>query len=129
MGTSLKGTPKNVGDRLSLAGPLRGGPDGGGRRIAQREHLVERPLVSNQVGLAQLRTSPWEFLGLEVQATANGRVGVIAQTFGIADGDQQQIQGQSGAIASAEVILADQTVVHPTEAGRHLTSPVRTEEV
>ena len=40
-----------------------------------------------------------------------------------------RLQCQSGAIASAEVILADQTVVNPTEAGRHLTSPIRTEEV
>jgi hypothetical protein len=40
-----------------------------------------------------VRTSLFEFLGLEVQATANGRVRVIAQTFGIADRDQEEIQG------------------------------------
>jgi hypothetical protein len=128
MGTSLERTPKKVRHRLSLAGPFRGTRLGGDGGFRQREHLVKRSLVSDEIGLSQPRASVFEFFRLKVEAAANGGIGVVAQAFGVADGNQKEIQGQRTAVAPAQVVMADQPMVNPTEAGGHLAQPVRTEE-
>ena len=56
---------------------------------------------------------------------ADGGVGVVAQAVDIADGDQEQIQGPRARFGAAQVMVADQAVVHPTEAGRDLAQPIR----
>jgi hypothetical protein len=128
LATSLKDATEDLTDRLALAGSFRGRLLAGGRRIGQREHLVKRPLVGDQISLAQLGAGVFEFLGLEVQMAADCRVGVVTESLDIGDDDQEQIEGQGWAVAGLEVMVADQAMVNPAKARRHLAEPVRPDQ-
>jgi hypothetical protein len=120
----LQDATEDLADRLSLTGSFGGKLLGGGRRLGQREHLVKRALVGDQISLAQLGAAVFEFLGLEVEMAADRRVGVVTESLDIGDGDQEQVEGQGSAVAGLEVTVADQTMVNLAEARRHLTEPV-----
>src|SRR5207249_10934199 len=62
---------------------------------------------------------------IHFQMLADGAVGVVAQPLGVGDRDQEQIQSPSTVVGAGKVIVADQPMVNPTEAGGNLAQPLR----
>src|SRR5882672_11727972 len=60
---------------------------------------------------------------------ADGAVGVVTQPLCVGDGDQEQIQRPGTVIGAGKIIVADQPMVHPTEAGRNLAQPLRPQKM
>src|SRR5437867_7537975 len=60
---------------------------------------------------------------------ADGPVRVVAQPLGVSDGDQEQIQCPGTVLGAGKIIVADQAMVHPTEAGGNLAQPLRPQDV
>src|SRR5208283_4913629 len=60
---------------------------------------------------------------------ANGRIGVITEPLDIPHGNQEQIQRPSGVVTWVQEAMANEAVVHPTKAGRHLPLPIRSEQM
>jgi hypothetical protein len=124
LAASLKDATEDLAGRLGLTGSFGGRLRRGGRQFGQREHLVKRALVGDQISLAQLGASVFEFLGLKVEMAAGRRVGVVTESLDIGDGDQEQVESQGSTVAGLEVAVADQAMVNPAEARRHLAEPV-----
>jgi len=66
---------------------------------------------------------------IHVEALHEGEVRVVAESTGISDGDEEQIQGCRRMAAGFEVMVTDQTVIHPTELLGDLTDTVWTDGV
>src|SRR5207249_11390799 len=122
---TLQSAAQNVGDRLSLAGSRRTRGGGGYRVLRQSQHLVERFLVGDEIGLHQLLAGGRQLKRIHFQMLADGAVGVVAQPLGVGDRDQEQIQSPSTVVGAGKVIVADQPMVNPTEAGGNLAQPLR----
>ena len=60
---------------------------------------------------------------------ADGGIGVVAQALDIGDGDQEQIQSPGAVVAAAQVMVANQPVVHPAKAWGDLPLPIRSEQM
>jgi hypothetical protein len=75
-----------------LAAPLTGRL-GRSWSLLQREHLVERFLVGDELSLLQLPTGRCQLLRLKLEIAAESSLGVIAESLGIGDCDQKQIEG------------------------------------
>src|SRR5262245_26422339 len=55
---------------------------------------------------------------------ADGPVGVVAQSLDIGDSDQEQIQRPAAVVSPGQVVVADQSVVHPTETRGNAPQPL-----
>jgi hypothetical protein len=121
----LEHSAENVGGRLDLAGAIFFvGP----RRQIQRQHLIERLLVSNQLRPHQLLASGRQLSPIQAQAPADGAIGVIAQALGIRHSDQKQVKSQPPVVTTADETVADQTMVDPTKTGWNLAEPLRSKD-
>ena len=58
----------------------------------------------------------------------NRGVGIVAQALSVGDGHKEQIECQRRAIAAVKVVVANQAVVNPVEAGRHLADTIRSNQ-
>ena len=65
---------------------------------------------------------------LHVEHSLQGAIGVIAQSFGVGDGDEHQVKGQSSVIAVLEIAVTDQPLIYPAELSGNAAEPLRTED-
>jgi len=86
-------------------------------------------LVSDQIGLLQVDPCGAQRGGVDPEAAADRLVGVIAQALDVRDGDQKQVESQVDAIATVEVVLADQAVVDPIKPGGDLAKAIRSDQM
>jgi hypothetical protein len=91
--------------------------------------LIERLLISNQVGLLEVLAGGGQCGEVNAQMTANRLVGVIAQALDIGDGDQEEVESQLDAITALDVVMPDKPVVDPIESGGDLAQAVRPQQV
>jgi hypothetical protein len=97
--------------------------------LLQRQDLVERLLVSDQIGLLQVGPCGEERGVVDSKPAADSLVGVIAQPLDVRDGDQKEIESQIGAIAAVDVVLSDEPVVDPVKPGGHLANSIRSDQM
>ena len=93
----------------------------------ERKNLIKGFGKRNEAGLLQLRPCRRKLERIDFESAAQGGVGVVTQALGVGDGDQEKVNRQREAVAALDVMVADQTVIHPVEAGRHPSEPVRSE--
>src|SRR6266487_3946282 len=59
----------------------------------------------------------------------DGGIGVVAQSLGVGHGEQKQIQGPGAVVGTGKILMADQPMVHPTEARGNVAQPLRPQQM
>ena len=96
------------------------------RGTIKSQHLIERSLVRDKPILEQTGTRRGQRSGIHSQTFAQGRFGVIAEALAISHGDEKEIQCRSLMAYQLNVVITDQTVIHPTELLRNAADAVGT---
>mgnify|MGYP003332814417 CR=1 FL=1 len=83
--------------------------------------------MSDQPGGDELLTGLAEGQQIDAQATADRRVGVVAQAPGVADADQEEVQGPGRRVTLLEEAVSDEAMIDPAERGGDLPESIRAE--
>ena len=65
---------------------------------------------------------------LHAKHSLQGGVRVVAESLGVGDGNQHQVEGQCAVIALLEITITDQPLIDPTELSGNAAEPFRTED-
>ena len=90
------------------------------------QDLVKGLLPGDQADADQFGARPLQIIIIEVEPPCNRAVGVVAESFGIGDGDQKQVKRGSRVTALVDVMITDQPVIHPAELTGDLSDTVWT---
>ncbi len=83
--------------------------------------------MRDEVGLGQLLSRRRKRHQVHRQPPTDGGLGIEAQALGVSDGDQEQLQSPGAVIGTGQIFMADQAMVHPTEARGNEAQPLRQE--
>jgi hypothetical protein len=79
--------------------------------------------VGDQPGPQQFAAGFPQRVGTHVESSAQALLGIVREPLGIADGDEEQVKRQSTVAATADVAIANQPLINPTELPRYAATP------
>ena len=96
--------------------------------VHQVQHLIEGLLIGEEVGAGELTTSRRQLGHIDLESPCQRRIGVVTQTLGVTDADQEEVKSPGTVITVTEPVLANEPVIDPTEMRWDLPLPFRAEE-
>ena len=85
-------------------------------------------MIGDEVGADELTTSHRKRDQIDLEGPRQRRIGVVTQTLGVTDADQEEVKSPGTVITVTESVLANESVIDPTEMRRDLPLPFGTEE-